>query len=845
MRVLEKSSRRFLLQSLILFAMTVIFSFVGVYAAGRTAYQSANEMGAMTADYLNLQVDSFIHQYQQILEDAVYMVDAMLEQDATPDEIEQWITSFSQQYSETMQYDESGIYGVIRGEGIYSSGWHPGPEYSIFERPWYIQAVEAGGVCARSTVYQDARTGTRMISLSQLLSDGESVLALDIRVGDVVVEWAQGSDVFPGTATILDQEGYVILHQQIGQVHISCALDSFTSQDYLDLMAQFQGSRGFLPWKGAQDSYLHYYIVGEDGWTCIITIPRSSITATATKIFWVQTGLQLTFLLTLIYFFVQAYRADRHNRKATNCFEALGQTYYCVALVDLDRESCEISKTEEEDAARWKKVHSYAQLLELLRQTMLHSGDWDAFLEQFSLPQLRQLTSDTQERQYLEYERTFPVGPRWVSAEAFSVDDQENHQVILAFRLIHDSKTAELRKNQILRESLDSARMANQAKSDFLSRMSHDMRTPMNAVIGFADLARRNISDPEKVGECLDKVSAASQQLLHLINEVLDTAKIEQGKMELHPEPVDLYQRLEETASLFQLQAKAQNQHFTLLPLELEHRMVITDGNRLDQILNNLLSNALKYTPAGGSITLQAEELRSELPGQPVFRFTVSDAGIGMAPEFLDKIFLPFEREDTSMTGKANGVGLGMAITQNIVQMMGGQIQVESQQGKGSRFVVTIPCALPEETSQAQVPAEGTEHFSLSGCRLLLAEDNLLNQEIATELLGMEGAQVTAVENGREAVETFAGSPAGTFDAILMDIQMPELDGYGAAREIRRLDRPDSETIPILAMTANAFEDDIAAAKAAGMNGHIAKPIDMDRIREALAAVLSPSHPLS
>ena len=402
--------------------------------------------------------------------------------------------------------------------------------------------------------------------------------------------------------------------------------------------------------------------------------------------------------------------------------------------------------------------------------------------------------------------------------------------------MIHDSKTAELKKNQILRESLDSARMANQAKSDFLSRMSHDMRTPMNAVIGFTDLARHNVDSPEKIGECLDKVTAASQQLLHLINEVLDTAKIEQGKMELHPELVDLVHRLEETASLFQLQAKAQNQHFTLLPVELEHRMVITDGNRLDQILNNLLSNAVKYTPAGGSITLQAEELRSELPGQPVFRFTVSDTGIGMSPDFLEKVFLPFEREDTSMTGKANGVGLGMAITQNIVQMLGGQIQVESRQGEGSRFIVTIPCALPEENTQTQ-PQCG-EAFDLSGCRILLAEDNLLNQEIAVELLSMEGAQVTPVENGREAVDTFNRSPAGTFDVILMDIQMPELDGYGAAREIRQLERPDGKTIPILAMTANAFEDDIAAAKAAGMNGHIAKPIDMDRIKSALAAVL-------
>ena len=470
---------------------------------------------------------------------------------------------------------------------------------------------------------------------------------------------------------------------------------------------------------------------------------------------------------------------------------------------------------------------------------MYRKADWTQFLEHFSLPQLQRLHSGELDRRYLEYEVRFPDGPRWVSAEAFAVpSDDQQEQVIMAFRLIHDSKIEELAKNQMLRESLDSARMANQAKSDFLSRMSHDMRTPMNAVIGFADLARHSLDQPEKAADCLDKVAAASRQLLHLINEVLDTAKIEQGKMELRIAPVDLVCQLEETASLFQLQSKAQRQTFTLEPLALPHRQVLTDGNRLDQILNNLLSNAVKYTPAGGSISLLAEQLPGSRPDQCICRFTVTDTGIGMAPEFLDKLFLPFEREDTSMTGQTSGVGLGMAITLNIVQMMGGKIDVESTQGKGSRFVVTIPCDLPE-SSPADTNAAGTESFTLEGIRLLLAEDNLLNREIALELLGMEGASVTAAENGREAVEIFSRNPPGTFDAILMDIQMPQLDGYGATREIRQLDRPDAADIPILAMTANAFEEDITAARAAGMNGHIAKPIDITRIKAALAAALS------
>lgn len=839
MRGFAKSSRRFLLQNLVLFLLMSTFGLAGVYASGRSAYRSANELGAMTSDYLNLQVDTFVAQYQQILEDAVYMVDAMLEQDATAEEIQAWITAFSQQYDETMQYDESGLYGVIRGQGVYSSGWRPGSQYNIFERPWYLQAVAAGGSCARSMVYMDARTGTRMVSLSKLLSDGESVLALDIRVGDIEVEWQEGSDVFPGTATVVDQAGNVLLHQQIGQVHISCELDDFSNQDYLDLLAQFEGTRGSVRWDGELDSYQNYYIVGQDGWTCIITIPRSIITQDATNIFYSQLILEMAFLLVILYLFVRSYRAERQGRQTFNCFEALGRTYFCVALVDAGSETCEITKLSDQHPSQWQHVRAYEQFLSVVHQAMYRDSDWPRFMEQFSTPQLRRLHSGELDRRYLEYESRFPEGPRWVSAEAFAVQsDDQREQVIMAFRLIHDSKIEELSKNQMLLESLDSARRANQAKSDFLSRMSHDMRTPMNAVIGFADLARRSLDQPEKAADCLDKISAASQQLLHLINEVLDTAKIEQGKMELRIAPVDLVRQLEETASLFQLQARAQRQTFTLEPLDLPHRQVLTDGNRLDQILNNLLSNAVKYTPAGGSVSLMAEQLPGSRPDQCICRFTVTDSGIGMAPEFLDKLFLPFEREDTSMTGQTSGVGLGMAITLNIVQMMGGKIDVESTQGQGSRFVVTIPCGLLEEAPTTEHGADAAA-FSLEGVRLLLAEDNLLNREIATELLEMEGASVTAAGNGREAVDLFSQNPPGTFDAILMDIQMPLLDGYGATREIRQLDRPDAASIPILAMTANAFEDDIAAARAAGMDGHIAKPIDIDRIKAALAAVLS------
>lgn len=833
-------TRRFLIQSAILFLVMSIVAFFGVYTSGRTAYRSANQLGAMTADYLNLQVDSLLGQYDQILEDAAYMVNAMLAGGASSGEIEQWITAFSQQYDEIMQYDESGIYGVIRGDGVFSSGWEPDDSYDVYSRPWYTQAIAAQGQCVRSQVYRDARYGTSMISLSKLLYDGESVLALDVRVGDIEVEWEQGSDVFSGTATVVDQEGNVVLHQQIAQEHIKCEMDDMQPEDYLALMARFEGDRGVVQTRGALDDYQNYYILGEDGWTCIVTIPNSVITHEVTTLFYTQLVLQGVFLLTIIYLSIRSYLAGRKSQKTLNCLEALGQSYVCLLLVDAARDAFEVIKDSPLVHGRWPSFRRYSQLLPLIRNTFYLPEDWEAYCEQFSIEGLLRPRDAAAARRYLEYRQVGEDGPRWMSVEAFNVQGSANQgQALLAFRMIHESKVDQLEKNRVLRESLERARTANQAKSDFLSRMSHDMRTPMNAVIGFATMAGKYLDQPEKAADCLEKVNAASMQLLHLINEVLDTAKIEQGKMELHIAPVNLRAHLEQTADLFRLQTRAQRQNFALEMPALEHEMVLTDGNRLDQILNNLLSNAVKYTPPGGSITLRAEELPGTQENQRLYRFTVSDTGIGMSEEFLEKIFLPFEREDTSLTGEVGGVGLGMVIAQSIVQMLGGRIDVESERGVGSRFTVLLPCSLVEDErgEKARLIAP-SDAFSLAGRRFLLAEDNLLNMEIACELLKMEGAQIVHAQDGQEAVDRFAASSPGEFDAILMDIQMPVLDGYAATRAIRNLNRPDAATIPILAMTANAFEDDVIAAREAGMNGHIAKPVDIGRVKEALTAVL-------
>lgn len=521
-------------------------------------------------------------------------------------------------------------------------------------------------------------------------------------------------------------------------------------------------------------------------------------------------------------------------------------------------------------------------------------------------------------------------------------------------------------RSKKLREALETARQANRAKSDFLSRMSHDIRTPMNAIVGMTEIASGHLDEPAKVGDCLRKISLSSKHLLGLINDVLDMSKIESGKMTLNNDFMSLPETLENVVAIIQPNIKARNQRFSVRLRNVKHEYFQCDALRLRQVFINILSNASKFTPEGGSLTLEAEESASDKEGIALLKFVFSDTGIGMSAPFMEHLFDAFTRERDSRVDKTEGSGLGMAITERIVTMFGGSIRVESEVGKGSVFTVCLPLEIADQSSlppdklpplkimvvdddncmreytlemlrrigiegewldngadavekivqmhargqdydavildwrmpgqdglqtaqmireklgdqlpiiivsaydwadvMKQAGAEGVSGFlpkplfpsticrgliryvlhdsrdayapqlqrSFSGKTFLLVEDNELNREIAMELLSDAGAAVECAPDGAQGVEKFERSPAGYYDLILMDIQMPVMDGYTATRKIRALAREDAPTVPILAMTADAFTEDIMAACEAGMNGHLAKPLDISLMKREI-----------
>ena len=402
------------------------------------------------------------------------------------------------------------------------------------------------------------------------------------------------------------------------------------------------------------------------------------------------------------------------------------------------------------------------------------------------------------------------------------------------FILVMSDRTADWKMNQALSEAVRAAETANRAKSTFLSNMSHDIRTPMNAIIGFTTLAVSNIDDQKRVRDYLDKILSSSNHLLSLINDILDMSRIESGKIHLEETEVNLSDVLHDLKTIISGQIHAKQLDLYMDVMDVTDEDVYCDKTRLNQVLLNLLSNAVKFTPAGGTVSVRLKQFPGTVKGSEMYEIRVKDNGIGMSPEFVKRIFSPFERERTSTVSRTQGTGLGMAITKNIVDMMGGTIDVQTEQGKGTEFIVCLPFRIQSEKHHTEKIAEDTilpaAGSDFRGKRILLVEDNELNSEIAVELLNAYGFVVDTAENGAEAVEKVKNSTPGNYDLVLMDVQMPVMNGYEATKQIRALNDPALAGITILAMTANAFDEDRKKALECGMNGFLSKPIVIEEL---------------
>ena len=839
---MERAERRALHRRmrlpLVAFAALTLLTLAGILLIRTALLRNAREAGTALSASCAAEEEGRLSVYETLLNFGVASLDSRLAAGESREEIRDFVGMYFRRVDSVLGSGVVDPYVVLDGEILAANPWEGDAEYDYASAPWYGQARSAEGRVIFTDVYTGAVYGRPVVTAAQSCAQDGAVMAFDILPEHLSFEAAELKEeesffLCDGKGTAVYQKTALELPQEEVQAYLTSLVERISS-------GELEGGGAVRDMDGRRRAV--YYTRLDNGWYSIVTVPYGVILGELWQVGW---ALLLMFAVSLLALFALA-RREQHlgerARRANETAQVLGNTYYALYRVNYERETYEMIKGSDYVRSRIPAFGPYGELLRTAGE-VIEAEAFRDFTKSFSCENIRQLV-DRQVSDYGgEFLRRFGGEYRWVSVRVLFDAALEAQEVVLCFREVEREKERQLQERRLLEDALQLAKQNEQSKQAFFRNMSHDMRTPLNAILGSSELARQHLDEPQRAAGYLDRIDSSGRYLLGLINDILEMARVEHGQVQLESRPFDLRKCVDDCLAAFRMQAgregKALRENFAAGP-----ETVVGDERRIQQILNNLLSNAFKFTPAGGEITLSVRQTESGEYGR--YEFTVADTGIGMSPEFLRRIFEPYAREMRFGDRAASGTGLGMSITRSLAALMGGEIQVESEPGKGSRFTVVLP--LPSaEPGQAGPAAEAAARaaarpdagaFTLEGLSLLLAEDNEINMEITTEMLAARGVRVAQAFDGTEAVELFRQSAPFAFDAVLMDMQMPGLDGCAAARQIRALPRADAQSVPIIAVTANAFAEDVAATAAAGMDAHISKPIDFKKLAQALEQLL-------
>ena len=966
---------------LVSFILVVVFC---TLVLRETLWTNTNQMGlALVENYTGAE-ESGIRTCEAILEISVNYIEQREKEDITIEELREGLYPFMDGLIKVYGEENIQIYGkAFNGTEIVSNN----PEleelykYNFLEAGYYREAAAAGGDVYVSPVYTDYMTELPVITMCKVVPSTGSYLAVDLLPSFFDLE---NEDL-----VLPDESSFYLVDENGGLLYYKSYWD-YEREEFQELVDSYIDSaicnssnhvlENLMPMDGIVRNVYFQHL--DNGWIGILTIPRDKILSGTDTFYYISAVLivlgAIVFLMQLIRDYGNQKRnqtlREENDRIAArtkvyrNAMDSTARACRAIYYINLKENTCDTVYPDCEEEPRRETFDDMVS--ESFESGVIMQEHIELVKEFLAIDNIRKQLSD-RDHMELQFQRKKmgEEGYEWcsIAITVAEMEEGEPSAITIAIRSIDDMIRREEEQKEMLEQAVERAEAANHAKSDFLSRMSHDIRTPMNAILGMTSVATMHIEEKDRVLDALEKIMVSGKHLLGLINEVLDMSRIESGKVSLTEGAFNISDTIESLLTVFRSQMEFKGLALNAGIAKLEHENVVGDEQHLQQIFMNIMGNAVKFTPSGGKISIHIVEKPSSIEGCGCYEFIFEDTGIGMEPEYIQKIFEPFSRAADSRTGKIEGTGLGMSIAVNIARMMRGDIKVESELGKGSRFTVIVYLKLDDmtaadlaayngmpvlvvddeetacesscemlrslgmeaeyvtsgEAALARISAEdrrrieviildwkmpgmdgletakdirktvgddiliiiqsaydwadieaealdagvdafigkplfksrlvrvlkealepnqeekisALETFSqqdFTGRRVLLVEDNEINIEVAKELLGMVGIQVEMAVNGKLAVEAVQEKEPGYFDLIFMDIQMPVMNGYEAAEAIRALEREDLKKIPIVAMTADAFADDIKRAKDAGMNDHISKPVDIERLEEAL-----------
>lgn len=803
---------------------------------------NADRMGTSLATTYAAEEENRFSVYSYFLALSAIYLNNMVDDGSSEEAMSQWLGDYSSNIDRILGDNVIDPYAVINGKIVAANPWEGDETYDFTATDWYQNAIANPNTVCYTDTYTDVITNGAIVTLSISFSDNDNVIAFDIRLDSINASRVHSEIPSGGSYYLFDTQGALVyastnldLADSETKAYLQNLIDDIKADDDESDTVSVAGTDGM-------NRSVYYSQMG-NGWLSVITIPTQAILQEG----WDSTllaiaGVFVAVLLVAVAFMVRSFVDERKARHTADTLKLLGDTFFAIYRINYQNGTYETIKCSDdvrEKLGDHVQRGDYHHLMGIVKQ-YVDDKTFTEFIKSFSLENIRSLIDEGINDFGGDFRRTFPDGVRWVSIRVIHNSDLKLNEVVMCFRDVDREKKRELMRNELLENALASARSTVERKASFFSSASHDMRTPLNAIIGLTELAKRDIDDTQKTREYLDKIEGAGDQLLGLVNDVLDMSRMEHGDSGMvNYAPMSLRECVDTTLGLFTEQAQREGKHLDVT-VDIEHDRVYGDAKRMSQILNNLVSNALKYSLEGASVSVSLRET-AHTERTAKYQLDVTDTGIGMSDEFLQQVFEPFARETMFAPTGVTGTGLGMSIVKSLVQQMSGEISVRSKLGQGSTFTVVVPLQMVEEDFEDETDAADSAAdapLDLSGKTLLIAEDNEINMLIATELLGALGAEMIEARNGQEALEAFANSQLDAIDAILMDMQMPVMDGCEATRAIRALDREDAATVPIVAVTANAFAEDIAKTTEAGMNGHVAKPFTVEELTDVLGKLM-------